>query len=52
MAWTPNDVHMRNGNISFVDGSAAQTTVGTFQTALVNGTNAPIYPNAYSFGSY
>jgi prepilin-type N-terminal cleavage/methylation domain-containing protein len=52
MAWTPNDVHMRNGNISLVDGSAAQTTVGTFQTALVNGTNAPIYPNAYSFGSY
>jgi prepilin-type N-terminal cleavage/methylation domain-containing protein len=52
MAWTPNDVHMRNGNISLVDGSAAQTTVGTFQTALLNGTNAPVYPNVYSFGSY
>ena len=52
MAWTPNDVHLRAGNISLADGSAAQTTVGTFQTALLNGTNGPVYPNNYVFGGY
>ena len=43
MAWTFNDVHLKNGNYSLTDGSATQASVSAFQTAIVNDIqNAPM----------
>jgi len=52
-AWTPNDVHMRTGNVGLCDGSAQQTTVGTLQSTLQNSTNSlPVVPIYFSFPQY
>ena len=53
-AWTPNDVHMRTGNVALCDGSAQQTTVGTLQSTMMNATNSmawydPVKGIAYRF---
>ncbi len=49
-AWTPNDVHMRTGNVALCDGSAQQTTCGTLQSTMLNSTNSlPGYSATVSF---
>ena len=39
LAWTPNDLHLKVGNYSLTDGSAAQTTLNGVQNALLNDLN-------------
>jgi prepilin-type N-terminal cleavage/methylation domain-containing protein len=38
-AWTAQDMHLGQGNISLTDGSVAQTTVNTLRQALIQATN-------------
>jgi prepilin-type N-terminal cleavage/methylation domain-containing protein len=38
-AWTPNDIHLKNGNLGLSDGSAQQVSINGLQTALINSTN-------------
>jgi prepilin-type N-terminal cleavage/methylation domain-containing protein len=37
--WTPNDLHLKVGNLGLTDGSVAQTTLSSFRSALLNQTN-------------
>ncbi len=44
-SWSQNEVHLKAGNLSYADGSAAQVTINGLKTALVNTTNSgPIDP--------
>jgi len=45
-SWTQDELHQKAGNYSLTDGSAAQSTISGFHTALanaLNGTNNPMY---------
>ena len=49
MAWSANDLHLKNGNFSLTDGSATQASVSALQTAIDNDRiNAPAV-TTYSF---
>jgi prepilin-type N-terminal cleavage/methylation domain-containing protein len=48
--WTPNDLHLKVGNIGMGDGSVQQVTAGGLQTALVAATNSlPTATPYYNF---
>jgi hypothetical protein len=38
-AWTPNDIHLKAGNLGLSDGSSQQVSTTGLQTALINATN-------------
>jgi prepilin-type N-terminal cleavage/methylation domain-containing protein len=44
MAWTGNDLHLKNGNLSLSDGSVSQVTIAGLKAALKNGTNTVVNP--------
>lgn len=44
--WTPNDLHLKVGNLAIADGSVQQTTLSTFRSALLTCTNG-VTPTPY-----
>jgi prepilin-type N-terminal cleavage/methylation domain-containing protein len=44
VSWTPNDLHLKSGNIGLADGSVQQVTISGLQQAVSNATNGA--PNA------
>jgi prepilin-type N-terminal cleavage/methylation domain-containing protein len=47
--WTPNDLHLKAGNLALSDGSCQQTSIQGLKDALSNSTNGPTTTPYYNF---